>query len=50
MTHELVAGVPGVRREGVTEAAGRLRDAGCICYRRGHNSLIDRQAESMAQA
>jgi CRP-like cAMP-binding protein len=44
MTHELVAGMLGVRREGVTEAAGRLQQAGCISYRRGHISLLDRAA------
>jgi len=42
MTHELVAGMLGVRREGVTEAAGRLQKAGCIQYRRGHISVLDR--------
>jgi CRP-like cAMP-binding protein len=44
MTHELVAGMLGVRREGVTEAAGRLQQAGCISYRRGHISVLDRTA------
>lgn len=44
MTHELVAGMLGVRREGVTEAAGRLQQAGCISYRRGHISVLDRSA------
>ena len=42
ITQELVAGLLGVRRESVTEAAGRLRDAGFIRYRRGHISIIDR--------
>jgi hypothetical protein len=42
MTQELVAGLLGVRRESVTEAAGRLRDAGLIRYRRGHISILDR--------
>lgn len=42
MTHELVAGMLGVRREGVTEAAGRLQKAGCISYRRGHIAVLDR--------
>jgi CRP-like cAMP-binding protein len=44
MTHELVAGMLGVRREGVTESAGRLQQAGCISYRRGHISVLDRAA------
>jgi CRP-like cAMP-binding protein len=42
MTQELVASMLGVRREGITEAAGRLQDAGYIRYRRGHISVIDR--------
>ena len=42
MTHELVAGMLGVRREGITEAAGRLQQAGCISYRRGHIAVLDR--------
>ncbi len=42
MTQELVAGLLGVRRESVTDAAGRLRDAGYIRYRRGHISILDR--------
>jgi CRP-like cAMP-binding protein len=41
MTQELVAGLLGVRRESVTEAAVRLRDAGYIRYRRGHLSILD---------
>lgn len=41
MTQELVAGLLGVRRESVTDAAGRLRDAGYIRYRRGHISILD---------
>jgi hypothetical protein len=32
----------GVRREGVTEAAGKLQDAGVIEYRRGHIKVLDR--------
>jgi len=43
MTQELVAGMLGVRREGVTEAAGNLQRAGLISYRRGHISVRDRQ-------
>jgi len=42
MTQELVGGLLGIRRETITEAAGRLRDAGHIGYRRGHISILDR--------
>ena len=42
MTQELVGALLGVRRETITEAAGRLRDAGHIGYRRGHISILDR--------
>ncbi len=42
MTQELVASMLGVRREGVTEAAGKLQQAGVIRYRRGHITVIDR--------
>jgi CRP-like cAMP-binding protein len=42
MTQELVASMLGVRREGITEAAGRLKHAGLISYRRGHISVLER--------
>jgi len=42
MTQELVASMLGVRREGITEAAGRLQQAGVIRYRRGHIAVLDR--------
>jgi CRP-like cAMP-binding protein len=42
LTQELVAGMLGVRREGITEAAGKLQRAGVIRYRRGHISVVDR--------
>jgi CRP-like cAMP-binding protein len=42
MTQELIANMLGVRREGVTEAAGQLQDAGLIQYRRGHIKVLDR--------
>ena len=42
MTQELVANMLGVRREGITEAAGRLQQEGYIRYRRGHISVLDR--------
>lgn len=42
MTQQLVASMLGVRREGVTEAAGKLQDAGFIRYRRGHITVLDR--------
>ena len=43
ITQELVANMLGVRREGITEAAGRLRDAGYIQYRRGHLAVLKRE-------
>jgi CRP-like cAMP-binding protein len=42
MTQELMANMLGVRREGVTEAAGRLQDAGLIHYHRGRITVLDR--------
>ena len=42
MTQELIANMLGVRREGVTEAAGRLQSAGLIHYQRGHITVLDR--------
>lgn len=42
MTQELVARMLGVRREGITEAAGNLQRAGVIRYRRGHIAVLQR--------
>jgi len=44
MTQELIANMLGVRREGVTEAAGKLQRAGLIDYSRGHITVLDRPA------
>ena len=41
-TQELVASMLGVRREGITQAAGRLQEAGFIRYRRGHIAVLER--------
>ena len=43
MTHEMMAGLLGVRREGVTAAAIKLQRAGVIRYRRGRIVVLDRQ-------
>lgn len=42
MTQELMANMLGVRREGVTEAAGKLRSAGLINYNRGRITVLNR--------
>jgi CRP-like cAMP-binding protein len=44
MTQELIANMLGVRREGVTEAAGRLQKLGVIMYSRGQIEVLDRGA------
>ncbi len=42
VTQELVAGMLGVRREGITSAVGRLQQAGLISCRRGHITVLER--------
>ena len=42
MTQELIANMLGVRREGVTEGALKLQEAGLIRYSRGHITVLDR--------
>jgi Mn-dependent DtxR family transcriptional regulator len=43
MTQELISNMLGVRREGVTESAGRLQSQGVIQYSRGIITVLDRQ-------
>jgi CRP-like cAMP-binding protein len=43
MTQELIANMLGVRREGVTEAAGKLQNENIISYSRGHILILDRK-------
>lgn len=43
MTQGLIANMLGVRREGVTEAAGKLQKLGIIRYKRGHIQVMDRK-------
>lgn len=42
ITHELIASMLGVRREGITEAAGKLQRLGVIQYTRGHITVLSR--------
>jgi CRP-like cAMP-binding protein len=42
MTQELIAGALGVRRESITEAAGKMQRAGYIRFRRGHIAVLER--------
>jgi CRP-like cAMP-binding protein len=44
MTHELIANMLGVRREGVTAAVGKLQRVGVIDHSRGHITVLDRPA------
>ena len=50
MTQELIANMLGVRREGVTEAAGKLQEAGLIRYHRGRITVLDRPGWRRAPA
>ena len=42
MTQKLIANMLGVRREGVTEAARKLQDAGLLQYSRGRITVLNR--------
>jgi CRP-like cAMP-binding protein len=42
MTQERISKILGVRREGVTDAAGKLQDVGLISYKRGRITVLDR--------
>ena len=42
MTQELISAMLGVRRESITDVAGKLQRAGAIHYRRGHIAVLDR--------
>ncbi|MEO6172957.1 MAG: helix-turn-helix domain-containing protein [Arenimonas sp.] len=49
MTQELIANMLGVRREGVTAAAGKLQKLGAITYQRGRITVLDRaQLEALS--
>jgi CRP-like cAMP-binding protein len=48
LTHEFIANMLGTRRAGVTEAAGQLQNAGFIKYKRGHITILDREAMEAA--
>ena len=48
MTQELIANMLGVRREGVTEAAGKLQRLGLIDYKRGRITVLDRKGVEAA--
>ena len=42
VTQEMIAGMLGVRREGISQAAGTLRKSGLIDFRRGQINVLDR--------
>ena len=44
MTHAMMSRMLGVRREGITDAAGKLQKAGIIRYHRGHITVLDHPA------